>query len=59
LTRIDGGTQAVGLEITPVDLPPEIVAILASISTAGFSVPEIVLICSETPCFVGFHRFLR
>jgi hypothetical protein len=30
---------------------------LASISTEGVLAPEIVPICSETPCFLGLPRF--
>ena len=30
---------------------------LASISTEGGLAPEIIPVCSETPCFLGFPRF--
>jgi hypothetical protein len=32
-------------------------ASLASISTEGGLAPEIIPVCSETPCFLGFPRF--
>jgi hypothetical protein len=35
----------------------DLIETLASISTEGVLAPEITLICSETPCFIGFPRF--